>query len=346
MTVDEHVEVGTKIFFRVLLVALGLWFLYLIRDVVFVIFLSVLASAALAPAVSRLRARGLSRTISVVVVYSLLFSGAVAAVSFLIPVFFEEVRAFASHLPLYVERLNSTLAILAEYLRPFGITVDRANLAADLSQGMGEGFTGVFSTTVGFFSSMISVLGFFFLSLYLSLEEKGIEKFFLLLTPERYHAHALSLASRIQGKVSQWLFGQMLLILIAFAMYYVGLLVLGVPYALAVAFFGGLMEIIPYIGPVLAAVPAIIVGFLVSPTLGMLSFLFYVIAHQIEAHIVAPQVMKRSADLSPVVLIVAILIGAKLGGVLGILIAVPGVMILSVFVEDFLEKRQMVKHVE
>lgn len=339
MALDEHVEIGTKIFFRVLLVALALWFLYLIRDVVLIMFLAVLASAALAPAVARLRRTGLSRTSSVILVYSFLFFGIAGAFSFLIPIFLEEVRAFIAHSPAYIDRLNTVLIALGEYLRPLGIDIDRTEILANISQGLDQGFSGVFSTTVGFFSGMISALGFFFLSLYLSLEEKGIEKFFLLLAPERYHAHALSLAARIQGKVSQWLFGQMLLILIAFVMYYIGLLILGVPYALAVAFFGGLMEIIPYIGPVLAAIPAIIVGFLVSPTLGMLSFLFYVVAHQIEAHIVAPQVMKRSANLSPVVLIIAILVGAELGGVLGILIAVPGVMILSVFVEDYLVRR-------
>jgi hypothetical protein len=114
--------------------------------------------------------------------------------------------------------------------------------------------------------------------------------------------------------VSQWLFGQALLMLIAFVMYYIGLSILGVPYALAIAFFGGLMEILPYIGPILAAIPAVLVGLLVSPVLGVSALIFYIIAHQAEAHIVAPQVMKHSAGLNPVALIVAILIGLELGG--------------------------------
>ena len=111
------------------------------------------------------------------------------------------------------------------------------------------------------------------------------------------------------------------------------------PYALAIAFFGGLMEILPYIGPILAAIPAILIGLLVSPVLGVSAFIFYVIAHQIEAHIVAPQVMKHSAGLNPVALIVAILIGAELAGPLGIILSVPITMMLSVFVEDFFSRR-------
>ncbi len=100
------------------------------------------------------------------------------------------------------------------------------------------------------------------------------------------------------------------------------------------------MEIIPYIGPVLAAVPAIIIGLLYSPGLGLAALIFYLIAHQVEAHIIAPQVMKRSANLNPVVLIIAILVGIELGGPLGVVLAVPLTMVLSVFVEDIFEKKQ------
>lgn len=99
------------------------------------------------------------------------------------------------------------------------------------------------------------------------------------------------------------------------------------------------MEILPYIGPVLAAIPAILVGLLYSPGLGLAALVFYSVAHQVEAHIVAPQVMKRSADLNPVALIIAILVGIELGGPLGVILAVPVTMMLSVFVEDILVRK-------
>ena len=339
MSVDEHVEVGTKILLRFLIIALVLGFLYLIRDVVFLIFLSVLTSAALAPAVTRLKHFGLSRTPAVIIVYSVLFFGVVALISFFIPIFIDEVRQFVVNWPAYSVYLNQMLGNIESYLQPLGIAFEKESLFGNIEQSVGSGFTGIFSTTVSFFSGLISVLGFFFLSVYLSLEEKGIEKFFLLVTPDRYHGYALSLAERMQGKVSQWLFGQLLLMLIVFTMYYIGLTLLGIPYALAVAFFGGLMEIIPYVGPIIAGIPAVILGLLISPVMGLSVLAFYVIAHQLEGHIIAPQVLKRSIGLNPVVLIVAALIGAKLGGPLGILLSIPTAMILSVFVEDFLEKK-------
>jgi predicted PurR-regulated permease PerM len=344
MSVDERVEAGTKILFRIVLLALGLWFLYLIRDVVLLMFLAVLTSAALSPAIARLKSFGLSRTAAVALSYSVLFFGIVTILALLVPVFLDEMRDFISKWPVYTEHFGKTLALIEQYLSPLGIEFHKEALFVDLEQGTSETFQGIFSTTISFFSGIISVLGFFFLALYLSLEEKGIEKFFLLLTPERYHRYALSLAERMSGKVSQWLFGQLLLMIIVFVIYYIGLSLLGIPYALAIAFFGGLMEIIPYVGPIIAGFPAVIMGLLISPVMGFSVLAFYVIAHQLEGHIIAPQVLKRSIGLNPVVLILVVLIGAKLGGPLGILIAVPATMMLSVLVEDFINKKEVLSH--
>lgn len=344
MSVDERVEAGTKILFRIVLLALGLWFLYLIRDVVLLMFLAVLTSAALSPAIARLKSFGFSRTAAVALSYSVLFFGIVTILALLVPVFLDEMRDFISKWPVYTEHFGRTLSLIEQYLSPLGISFHKEALFVDLEQGTSETFQGIFSTTISFFSGIISVLGFFFLALYLSLEEKGIEKFFLLLTPERYHRYALSLAERMSGKVSQWLFGQLLLMIIVFVMYYIGLSLLGIPYALAIAFFGGLMEIIPYVGPIIAGFPAVIMGLLISPVMGFSVLAFYVIAHQLEGHIIAPQVLKRSIGLNPVVLILVVLIGAKLGGPLGILIAVPATMMLSVLVEDFINKKEVLSH--
>lgn len=340
MTSNEKVDVGTRLLVRAVLLIGGMYLLYLLQDVVIVVLFAVLTAAALTPAINKLREWGLSRTVAVILVYAILFFGGVALVGICIPVLFVEIKEFLSHWPQYTEQLGTLFSGFDTYTQTVGLPFDRQALFMNMEHSISTWFGGLFSTTLNLFQGFIHAIGFFFLAVYLSLEEKGIEKFFLMLTPDEYHAHALSLASRMQGKVSQWLFGQVLLMLIAFVIYYIGLLIIGVPYALAIAFFGGLMEIIPYIGPVLAAIPAIIIGLLYSPGLGLAALIFYLIAHQVEAHIIAPQVMKRSANLNPVVLIIAILVGIELGGPLGVILAVPMTMVLSVFVEDIFEKRQ------
>ncbi len=337
---DARVVVGTNIALRLVVLAVGIYFLYLIRDVVLLVLFAILTAAALSPAIARLQRWRLSRTAAVIIMYAVLLSGGIALLAIFLPLFFAEVKEFLHNWPEYAKRLDVTLSGAQAYLSTFGIDFQKERFFQDLEGDITGWLSNILSATVGLFQSFIHLVGYFFLALYLSLEEKGIEKLFLLLTPKEYHAQALSIASRMQGKVSQWLFGQAILMLVAFVIYYIGLTLIGVPYALAIAFFGGLMEILPYIGPVIAAIPAILVGVLVSPVLGISALVFYIIAHQAEAHIVAPQVMKHSAGLNPVALIVAILIGLELGGALGIIIAVPITMMLSVFVDDILMKRQ------
>lgn len=333
---DERVAIGVKIVTRLALLFAGVYFLYLIRSTVLLVFLAILTATALTPFISLLQRTKLSRTVSVIIAYAFLLFGSILILTFLIPLFFGEMKEFLTHWPEYEGRFETFLTSIETYLIASGIDFQKEQFLQDITSSVTGGFSHIVATTVGIFQSFIHLIGFFFLSLYLSLEEQGIEKFFLLLTPKEYHKQALSIVSRMRGKVSRWLFGQMLLMLITFAMYYIGLSILGVPYALAIAFFGGVMEILPYIGPVIASIPAIFIGFFVSPVLGISTFIFYVIAHQIEAHIIAPQVMKHSAGLNPVALIIAILIGAELGGPVGIILSVPITMMLSVFVDDLI----------
>jgi len=339
MNINEQVEVGTKVLLRTALLIGAAYVLYLLRDVVILVLLAVLTAAALVPAIGKFERWGLSRTASVIIAYALLFFAGVILLSVFLPLFFSEIKQFLENWPEYAKRLDSFIGGIETYSQSIGVEFRKDEFSQSIESSTSAWFSQIFSTTLDLFQSFIHFIGYFFLALYLSLEERGIEKLFLLMTPKEYHAQALSIASRMQGKVSQWLFGQMLLMLIAFVIYYVGLSLLGVPYALAIALFGGLMEILPYIGPVLAAIPAILIGLLSSPVLGASALIFYIVAHQVEAHIVAPQVMKHSAGLNPVALIVAILVGLELAGPLGIILAVPITMILSVFVEDLLLKK-------
>ena len=341
MTVDEHVEVGTRVLVRTALLLLVVYVVYLIRDVVLLVALSALTAAALTPAIVRLGKFGLSRTVAVIIAYTTLLLVGVVLLSVIAPLFFAEIKEFLQNWPEYAKRLDIFMSGLQAYAAGIGFEFSKDQLIQNIGGNVTTWFSQIFSTTINAFRGFIHFVGYFFLALYLSLEERGIEKFLLLFTPRHYHHQALSIARRMQMKVSQWLFGQILLMIIAFVIYYIGLSLLHVPYALAIALFGGLMEILPYVGPVLAAIPAIIIGLLASPVLGVSALIFYIVAHQAEAHIIAPQVMKHSAGLNPVALIIAILIGLELGGPLGITLAVPITMVLSVFVEDLFERKSI-----
>ena len=119
---------------------------------------------------------------------------------------------------------------------------------------------------------------------------------------------------------------------------FVGLRILGVKYALTLAVIAGILEIVPVIGPIISSIPAIIIGFTQSPFLGLLVLILYAVIQQSENHIIVPKVMQKTTGLSPVVIVISFLIGAKLLGLLGILLAVPIAVILSVFVDEFISK--------
>ena len=340
MNQESVVDIGTKLILRVALIATGVYFLYLLRGVVLLVMLAVLTAAAFYPIIGRLARWKFSRTGAVVTVYLSFLTLIVAMVAIFIPLFVSEMKNFAAAWPAYGEKLSGILFAFEQYFWSFGVDFSREQLFAEVETGLSQGVGNIVATTVGIFSGLIHFLGYFFLALYLSLEEDGIEKFFRALTPDRYHARAAEFAGKIRDRVSRWLGAQLLLMAIVFAIYYVGLSLFGVPYAFAIALFGGLVEIVPYIGPILAGVPAVIFGLLEAPVIGFSVLAYYIIAHQLESHIIAPQIMKHSAGLNPVVLIVAVLIGLELGGAVGVLLAVPTAMIMGVFVEDFMEKQQ------
>jgi predicted PurR-regulated permease PerM len=340
MNEQKIVDVGFKLILRIALVVFLVWLVYHLQSVLILVLAAVLTSIALDPAVRRLMKNGLSKTVAVILIYTTLIVVSVGVLALFLPLLFSELQTFAKNWPEYSLRLYAALSGIQNYFAQFGITFDQAAVEQSLSFSISNNWSQIFNYTRDFFNGFVHFIGYIFLALYLSLNEKGLDQLTLMVTPEEYHGQALSLVKKVRMKVSQWLYGQIILMLLAFIIYYIGLSLLGVPYALAIALFGALMEMLPYIGPILAGIPAVFIALLVSPVLGFSALVFYIVAHQVEAHVLAPQVMKRSAELNPIAFILAVLIGYELAGPVGIILSVPAAMILSVFIEDMVEQRQ------
>lgn len=337
MTTNQQVEVGTKLLVRAGLMFLGLALLYMIRDIIVLTFLAIVVAASLSPIIKWLQAKKFPRSSAVVLVYLLVLIVFGLLIGLIIPPFINQIGEFVDNFPSYVDKLSQ----MSRYFDTHYFAVDKDALIAKVEESVSSSFSGIFSTTIGFFSGLISFIVFFFLALYMSLEENGIEKFLVSITPRQYKEYVVTIAARTQTKISHWLLGQLVLMITVFAMYFIGLSLLGVPYALVLSILGGVLEIIPYVGPIIAAIPAILMAALVSPLLGLSTLAFYTIAHQIESHVITPQVMKRAVGVNPVAIILSLLIGAKLGGLLGVILAVPAAAVIGIFVEDFLEKRKI-----
>jgi len=318
---SQKFDFSTKNIFRVIFILLILYFLFLIRDVVLVFFVALVAVAALGPVVDYLQKKKIPRFLSTLLIFLTGLTLLGLVIYLLIPPLVEQVSALAINLPEYLKQLPFSLK--TDYLQNFFGTI--GNYLASVPAGL---------------SSVIVILIIVF---YLLVQRNGIEKFIKAVTPLKHQNYVLNLFYRIQKKMGYWLLGQLASSAIVGVLTFIGLFFLGVPYALVLALAVGIAEIIPF-GPVIAFIPAGILGFMQSPLTGVLVIILYLIVQQIEGNIIVPQIMKKAVGLNPVLIILALLIGAKLAGILGLLIAIPAAAALSIVISDILNHHRKVAH--
>lgn len=337
---NNEIKISTRIIFEIIFILLAFWLLYLVLDVIALVFIAVIIVSAMDPLVDWLQKRKIPRAAAVLGLFFSLFLLIGLAISFLVPPIIAQFQDFSQNFPQYFQTGETSLAHLKDFFQTKHIDFDLQQIAGNFSGSLTNLSKNIFSTTVGVFSGIISVVVVFSLAFYMSVEEDGIRKFIISAFPDKYKNYAADLTFRIKDKIGKWMLGQLLLMLIIFAIDAVGLYFVGVPYALILGIFAGIMEIVPYIGPIISAIPGVILGFLISPTTGFLALLVYLIAQQLENHIITPQVMKKAVGLNPVATIIALLVGARLGGVMGAILSIPVATAISLAVNDFIERKK------
>lgn len=320
------------------LIILALWFLYLVRDVIALIFVSILIVSAIDPAIDWMQRKKIPRSLGVSIIYLVILAVISLSVSFLIPPLIEQSRDFSQKIPKFSQALS-------DFTNSFSIYFGNENIVGGQQtiSGFSNEFSSlsgkIFTQTIGFFSSFISIIVILAMAFYMAVKENGIKNFIVSVTPEKHKQYAAHLTERIKVKMGKWMQGQLVLMVIIFALDFVGLTLLKIPYALALALFAGIMEVIPYLGPIISAIPGVILGFTISPLTGLLSLLLYWLAQQFENYVVVPQVMKKAVGLNPITVIVALLIGIKLGGIFGAILAVPIAAAIGVVTDDLMKEK-------
>lgn len=335
---SQTINISTTTILKLLLIFLIIVFLYLIKEVIALIFISLVLASAFDPWVDWFQKRKIPRGVGIIVIYILLFAIVSTAIVLIVPPITKEVGQIAKNFPYYYDKVIHGI----NYFR--GVAPERVE--TELQQGLDSlssnlpgAITDIFSTIFSFFGGIISFFLVLVITFYFTVEEEGLKSFIKAVSPSKIQPYLHQLMFRIQRKMGLWLRGQLILSLIIFALVFIGLSILGVQYALLLALIAGIMEIIPFLGPTLAAIPAVFFGFLQSPLTGILVIALYIVIQQLENHIVVPKVMSKSVGLNPLVVIVVILVGAKLGGIVGALLSVPVATGLSVFLGDFFEKK-------
>ena len=294
--------------------------LFLIRDVIILLFVAVIFMSALSPLVSRLEKLKIPKALAIALLYVIIISVVAALVTFVVTPFTEQTATLTTNLPEYLVTII-----------PESGFIDRSVL----QQEFGNFSKNALGVSVAIFNNFIAFISIAVLTFYLLLERENLDKllsqFFL-----RKEDRIKRTTKRIEEKLGSWMRGQIALTLIIGVTSYIGLTLLGVPYALPLAILAGVLEIIPVIGPIISAIPAILIAFLISPfTAGMVA-LFYFVLQQLENHLIVPQVMKKAVGLNPLIVILAVAIGGRLLGIPGALLAVPITVVMQIITEDLI----------
>lgn len=316
-----------------------LFLIYYLRDLVLVVLTSIVIASAVQPAARRLEKWHLPFVLAVLTVYLSTVLVFLFAIYFLLPPLFSDLLTVVSTVPeqliVFVKsnpaweiftNLSDTLLAklsLVDWLQHNSFSPS-PNPVQLLSQIMG---------------GLINLVLIIVISFYLAVQKNGVEDFLRLVLPQSHENYVIGLWRRVEIKIGRWAQGQLLLGLIVGPLVYLGLTILGVKYALLLAMLAAVFELIPYFGPTLSAVPAVLLGFSAGIPVGLMVIGLYVIIQQFENHLIYPLVVQKIIGVPPLLAILSLLIGWRLAGLLGFILAVPVATILMELANDIGAKK-------
>jgi len=335
------IEISSTTLFKILALALLIAFLYYISDIVLMVFIALVLSSAIGPWVNWFQKFKVPRTLGTIFIYVSGFGLLVLSIWLLINPISVEIKNLAEDFPGYWQQLNYGWQSFDKFSQSHGWQQEVAAAISSIETTMTALATNLFGGAISFVGGAFTVLMVLVITFYLAVYDSQMKKKIAQIVPKKYEAYSIHLIERMQEKIGMWLRGQIILSLVIFLMTYAGLSLLGVKYALVLALLAGVTEIIPYFGPIIAGVPAIFVAFTQEPYLGLMTLLMFFIIHQSENYFITPQIMRKAVGLNPVIVIVSMLVGARIAGIAGILIAVPVATALSVLTGDILTHRKI-----
>ncbi len=319
---NRRIDISHKtIFFATAFFAM-LWALFLIRDVIILLFVAIIFMSGLAPIISWIEEKTKApRSLAISITYLVLMAMLAGLIGLVVTPLIEQTNNLSQTLPKTIGNI-----IPAEF-------VDRQLLQQELGTFSRNALT--FSLEV--FGNFVAIVSVAVLTFYLLLERHNldnlIDQFFI-----GHKERARRITHRIEEKLGSWLRGQIVLSLIIGVLSYIVLLIWGIPYAIPLAIIAGVMEVVPVIGPIISAVPAVLLGYTISPFIALMVGLSYLFIQQAENHFVVPQVMKKAVGLNPLFVILAVAIGSRLLGVAGALLAVPITVVIQIITQDILKE--------
>ena len=321
---DEKISISISLksiaFFT--LIPLGIYFLWYVRDLIFSLLIGFILMSALRPGVVYLTKKRLPHVLSVMTIYLLFIFVFVMLILLIVPPIVVETANLFRTLPFIIE---DSLPYLSQFL----------NLR-DLSALVPNATNNIFGFISALFSNAFFIITTFFFGLYFLLEENLFDRvlnhYFDIKTSQRIGA----VIKRAEKRMSSWFWGELTLMTVVGVLTFIGLNLVGIRYALPLAVLAGLLEVVPNIGPILSSIPAIIIGFSSSYFSGFSAMALYLVVQQFENSLIVPIIMKHAVGLNPILTLIALILGGRIGGMLGVLLAIQLFLFIETIAHELL----------
>lgn len=335
---NERTELSlfTRKVLIVVAIVLVLLFLFAIRRVVLIVFIAGVLASGIAPAVRRVRVlsrhwmrRRIQRGAAVAIVYLPFVITAVLVATFVVPNLLIESKELASKLPAQIE---------TKLLKPLDQYIPATQVRQLLFDHEGDRSEQVFVYIRGAANVIGSLVAILVLIFYMLIDTERLRNMFLIFFPAPERGRRRQMIRRISKRMSSWLAGQLLLAGVIGLATFIGLLALRVPYALPLAVVAAIGEMVPVIGPIIGAVPALTIALFESPEKFWFVLVLAIGIQQVENLVLVPRVMGKKVSVSPLAVFVAFMAGASLLGIVGAIMAIPAAAIIQVVFEESMIK--------
>ena len=319
----RKIDISHRTVIFITIFILSLWVIYLIRDLLIILFVAIILMSALTPLVNFFTKLKIPKALGIAITYIIIIAVLVGIL--------------ATVLPPLIEQSSKLIVILPPLLSQiFNIAhIDKSVFQSNLTSFSGNAF----SLTLAVFDNFLTIIFLLVITFYLLLERNNLENRISALFVGN-EERTRRLITHIQEKLGSWLRGQLILSIIVGVLSYVGLSILNIPYALPLSLMAGIMEVIPVIGPIISSLTAILVALTISPILGLIVAIMYFVIQQLENNLIVPQVMKKAVGLNPLVVILTIAVGSRLFGFAGALLAVPMAAVIQILVTEVIEQKK------
>jgi len=338
MNNEKLLDISWGTIFKIFVAVISFYILYQIRDILAWFVFALIISVLFNPAVNFLRKLKIPRSLAVLFVYTAFFGILTLIIYFTVPLFISEIKQFSQILPQYFERISPPLK---------GLKIEAFQDIETFFNALGEILNKIIINIANIlfviFGGIFATIFILTLAIYISLNEKGIERSILIFFPKKYEANILSIWERCQKKVSGWFLTRILACLFISVVSFVVFLVFNTPYPFSLGLLAGVLNFIPFVGPLVTGIFIFVIISLESMSKAIFVIIAFTLIQQVENNILTPLISKRFVGLPSILVLMSLAIGGILWGFLGAVLAIPLAGILYEFLKEFLEKRKSEK---